>query len=382
MRILFYLPIADDWWFRQVVTPMLHTLHGQAELHVMIAPSWHGVGQEADHLLPFSDLDGIQWHIVDHDDPAAFRLNGASIPGLLDQVHAINPDLTLAISADQPTPLLFPGTVRFIMHGDAAPFDTDKRWVIFEEKLNAFGQMPASAAHIGEQCAQVLSPAWNYAEQLFAIEPPFGWRNQWGLPHDRPILAVPLQSEHEADFLSGNSLLPHALDLLSHLFDALDENIFLAITDHPRNRTHLDRRAVDALIATNSHRARLCLSNALPFGATGLFAARADAMLIDMSKSWSLAAFCGTPILRIGTTPIADWVAFSEDFANFPRGLRRPDRAAMRSWFGWHLGARVLNPNQFTFDELIARVNGQVTSAMVNSNLQMVLDRLPKAEAA
>jgi len=382
LRILFYLPVVTPWWFGQIITPMLRALHSEAELHVMIAPIWRNTGLDPDHLLPLADLDRIHWHIVDEEDPASFRLNGASVPGLLDLVHAIAPDLTIARSADQATPALFPGTVRYIMEGAAPPFDTDKCWVILEEQLFSFGAMPRGGAAIGDECARILAPAWDHAEQLLAIEPPLGWRNQWGLPHDRPILGVPLQYEREDDFFFGDSPVPYALDLLPLLLETLDENVFLAITDHPLNRVFLDRTPVHQLIAAHPHRARLCTSNALPQGATGVFAAKADALLIDQSKCWSIAAFCGTPALRIGARPIASWVAFSEDLAGFPHGLRRPDPAKTRQWFGWHLGVRVLNPYQFTLDELIARANGRASAAMVTANLQMVLDQLPRTEAA
>lgn len=382
LRILFYLPVVTPWWFSQIITPMLRTLHDEAELHIMIAPIWRNTGLEPDHLLPLANLDRIHWHIMDHEDPAPFRLNGAAVPGLLDLVNTINPDLTLARSADEATPALFPGAVRYIMEGAAPPFDTDKRWVILEERLFSFGAMPRRAAAIGQECARILGPAWAHAEQLLGIEPPLGWRNQWGLPHDRPILGVPLQYEHEEDFFVAGSAAPRARDLLAMLLETLDEQVFLAITDHPLNRVFLDRSDVHQLIAAHPHRARLCTSNALPQGATGVFAAHADALLIDQSKSWSLAAFAGTPALRIGTRPIADWIGFSEDLASFPRKLKRPDRVTMRRWFGWHLGARVLDPTRFTLDELIARANGKATGAMITANLQMVLDRLPRAEAA
>ena len=382
MKILFYLPVVTPWWFSNIITPMLRTLHAEAELHIMIAPLWSSTGLESDHLLPLSDLEHIQWHIIDHDDPAAFRLNGASIPGLLDLVHEIAPDLTICRSADQATPALFPGTVRYIMEGGAAPIDTDRRCVIFEEKLFSFGLMPKEAEEMGDQCARVLAPLWQYAEHEMSIQPPFGWRNHWGLPHDRPILCVPLQYEHEEDFFVGNSASPHAIELISSLLDSLGDRAFLAVTDHPLNRNKLDRSALDALIAANADRARLCQSNALPLGSTGLFARYADAMLIDQSKCWSLAAFCGTPILRIGTTPIADWVSVSDDLAKFPQGLRGTDRAAARRWFGYHLGVRLLDPNLFSLDELMARVNGRIDPNMVAVNLDMVLDRLPREAAA
>ena len=104
MRILFYLPIVTPWWFENIVVPMLRALRGgeraPAELHVMIAPMWRGTGIEAGHLAAAADLADVHWHVVDEGEPDQFRLAGGEVPGLLDRVAAIAPDLTLARSAD------------------------------------------------------------------------------------------------------------------------------------------------------------------------------------------------------------------------------------------------------------------------------------------
>ncbi len=104
MKILFYLPVVTPWWFTEMMTPLMRALHGAAELHVMVAPIWRNTGIGGEHLLRRADLDRIQWHIIDEENPELFRRNGTAVPGLLDLVDTIGPDLTIARSADFATP--------------------------------------------------------------------------------------------------------------------------------------------------------------------------------------------------------------------------------------------------------------------------------------
>ncbi|MBW8753150.1 MAG: hypothetical protein JF595_03200 [Sphingomonadales bacterium] len=381
MRILFYLPVITPWWFDEIIAPMLRTLHEVAQLHVMVAPWWRSTGIAGEQLEPIADLEHIDWHIIDGEDHPLFRTDGAALPGLLDLVERISPDLTLCRSAEQSTPAHFPGVVRYIMEGGAAPFETDPRWIVLEPSLFAYGAMPAGAAEIGASIADALTPLFHRAEQRLAAQPPSGWRAHYGLPEDRPILSVPLQYEHEEDFFVERSAFPRGVDLIYHLIRTLDDSAFLAITDHPLNRRFVDRSAVDALIAAHPDRARLCLGDGLPLGATGLIASRADAVLVDQSKCWSFAAFRGTPILHVGNFQLADWLGASRDLASFPSGLSRPDTMMGRSWFGWHLGTRLLNAQQFTPDDLMSRVSGTCDEAVIAANIDLLMAQPLKAAA-
>lgn len=381
MRILFYLPVVTRWWFNEIIGPMLRTLHGGAELHVMVAPLWRSTGIDAQDLAPLMDADAIVWHIVDPEDPALFRTDGAAVPGLLDLVRGIAPDLTLCRSAEQVTPAQFPGEVRFLMEGGAAPFDTDQRWIVLERSLFAYGHMTEAEFALASSALPALAPLWSRGQRHLAQAPKRDWRVNFDLPRDRPILAVPLQYEHEEDFFIEHSAFPRAVDLLAHLFATVDEDVFLAVTDHPLNRVHVDRSAVAALIAAHPDRARMCVADELPFGATGLLATHADAMLVDQSKCWTLAAFAETPILHIGNAPLASWLAASRDIGQQPSGFTRPDGGYARQWFAWHLGGRLFDSTCFTLDELMARVAGIADASSIAAKLDN-LGRLHWREAA
>lgn len=374
MKILFYLPVVTPWWFDAIIAPMLRGLHGDAELHVMVAPLWRNCGVEAEQLAPLADLDGIAWHVIDEGDPADFRIDARKVAGLLDLVAEIAPDLTLARSADFATPALFPGTVRYIMEGAAPPFETDPRWVVLDDRPFRHGLMPDSATGLAEQCADVLEDAWRNVAAHVA-DAADDWRERFGLPAGRPVVAVPLQYEHEENFFLAHAAHPSGIDLVRHLLGRFDEEVVLAITDHPLNKRHLDRSGLAAFVAEQGERAWLCTAEDTVLGATTLLAAGADAMVIDQSKTWSLAAFCGTPMLRAGTGPIAEWL-HAPPLGAMPttgaRGLRRPDSAAARRWFGWHLGTRIIDPATLNLDLLVAQVAGQPDPAMVAANLDRV----------
>ena len=77
MKILFYLPIITPWFFTHIVEPMLRALHDEAELHVMVAPLWQNTGLDGASLAPLSDLDHINWHVIEGEKPADFRMDAA-----------------------------------------------------------------------------------------------------------------------------------------------------------------------------------------------------------------------------------------------------------------------------------------------------------------
>ena len=366
MRILFFLPVITPWWFDHIVTPMLRRLHDHAdlaEIHVMVAPLWRNTGIAGEQLAPIAGLSKLRWHIIDEADPEMFRRAAHKIPGLLDSVAAIAPDLTLARSADFDTPARFPGIVRYIMEGAAAPFVTDPAWVVLEERPFEYGAMPDDIALTGA-CVERVAPVWDHARA--AAVPREVGRAELGLPADRAVLAVPLQYEHGENFYLEHAAYPGGIALLSALLDRVPADVLIAVSDHPLNRLYVNRTALDYFAASHADRIRLITAD----NATARLTLAADAVLTDLSKTWSLAAFAGTPLLHVGAYPVAGWLWANTDLAAIGQGgLLAPDTDAVRRWFAWHLAGRLLRPEAVDLPLLRRHVAQQATLADLDANV-------------
>lgn len=370
MRVLFYLPVVTPWWFGAVIVPMLRTLQAErAELHVMIAPLWQGTGIEAEHLSAAADLTQVHWHIVEDDEPARFRQAGAEVPGLLDLVASIDPDVTLARSADIAIAQQFPGPVRFIMEAAAPPFASDQRWIILDEEPFTQSNLPESARDLADACAQGLRPAWDLAARQAPGGARPALRGLMGLPSDRPVLALPLHYEHPENFFLSFAAFPDGIAAIEHILSVTDDDVVLAVTDHPLNALYVDRTALNACLAHNTGRVIECSGPQ----ATERLALCADAMIADLSKSWSLAAFHGQPLVSIASRPAADWLRAAPGLRAFgPRNLTAPDPGDTQRWFGWHLATRVIDPGLLTLGRLERALACQANDEDIAGNIAMV----------
>ncbi len=326
---------------------MLRALHGQADLHVIVGPLWRNTGLEMEHVEPLADLPEINWHVVCADDPYQFRMDGQSVEGLLDLVEAIAPDITIARSADRVTPGLFPGALRYITEPGAEPFHAPHRWFVLDEHPFHHGIMPGHVAGPADRAAALMAPIWQTLETLYAEPHKGAFREQLGLPADRPVLAVPLQYEHDENFHGVGSPFQYGPEFIYELLDQLDERIVLAITDHPLNAQFLIRIELERIAAKYPDRVRLYPWDKERGSPTSLLVRAADGVLLDQSKCVFLATFFGVPIVHCGDSITADWLRATrleelgaDALAN--RGLPAPDRAMARRWFGWHFGMRLL----------------------------------------
>jgi hypothetical protein len=372
MKILFYLPVVTPWWFEAIVVPMLRTLQAgpaAVELHVMVAPLWRNTGIRGEHLAQAADLTEVQWHVIDEGAPDRFRLAGADVPGLLDLVAAIDPDVTLARSADFAIARQFPGIVRFIMEAGAPPFASDPSWIILEEEPFVQADLPAGAASLADDCVEYLRPAWDLAVRHAPCGTRAVLRGAMGLPVDRTLLAVPLHYEHEENFFLRHAAFPDGVAMIEGLLAALDDEAALAITDHPLNHMHVGRRTLDECLSRHAGRVIECTGPR----ATERLALCADAMVADLSKSWSLAAFHGLPLIDIGGRMRAGWIGAVPGLPTFAaRDLIEPDPAGTRRWFGWHLGTRIIDPGMLSLDRLQRTIDQRPSDADIAGNVAMV----------
>lgn len=265
-----------------------------------------------------------------------------------------------------------PGKVRYIMEGAAPPFDTDPRWVVLDEVPFSHGKIPEAAIGMAEDCAARLAPVWEAVERRMGMPT----REGLGLPSGRPILAVPLNYEHEENLFLAHAVVPRGVDLVARLLATLPHDFVLAISDHPLNRLHVDRSEIDALIAGHAGRAHLFPRP----GDTDRLARVSDAMVIDLSKTWAIAAFSGTAVLNLGTRAHADWLqaipgipALLESFDSGE--FARPSPSDARRWFGWHLGGRIADPAALSLDRLLRCVAERPSESDAMSNCAMLLAR-------
>jgi hypothetical protein len=369
MKILFYLPAVTPWWFDNVVAPMLRGLErdpGVDEAHVIVAPLWRNTGIAPAGLAPLTTLRKLRCHVIDAqyglDAARDFREDATRLPGVIGLVRRIDADLTLARSADFTAPGQFPGTVRYLMEGAAPPFETHPAAVVLDTLPFAHGHMPPAAEPVADICAPRLETIAN----RFVRPDPNAARALLGLPSDRPVLAVPLHYEHEENLFLAHAAFADSLALIGHLHARLPGDVLLAIADHPLNRLHVHRGALATMVAALPGRAMLCTAQ----DATAWLAVGADAMVSDLSKSWSLAAFHGTPVIDLAGR-MAPWTRALDGVGAWhahaaPRGA---DRAALMRWYGWHLGGRLLDPVRTTLAGLLRRVDDRPAPEDIADNL-------------
>ncbi|WDF71700.1 hypothetical protein [Novosphingobium sp. KACC 22771] len=352
MRLFFYLPVITPWWFEAIVAPMLIRLNADPwvkEIHVMAAPLWGHTGVEGAQLEPLIAQEKLRWHIVDQGDPGLFRNHGAAVPGLIETVASIRPDLTLARSSDFVTPALFPGPVLYLMEAEASPFATDPLWVVLEKTPLSYGAMPDDWA-LPDDLAARMDALWAGAAGRFG---PFS------VPLSRPSLAVPLPCEHEENLFLRHAAHGDSVALLQSLLAGLPEEWRIEVCDHPLNRLHGDRSALEACVAAAPDRISMAEHG------TEAMVAGASAVLTDLSRSWTLAAFAGKPMLHWGQRALAPWMKAGSD----PAELTGPDRDAARRWFAWHLTARLLRPGAVDLNLLLRQAREQPTWEDMNANL-------------
>jgi len=373
MKVLFYLPVITPWWFVHIITPVLRALDGDgavAQVHVIVAPLWRGTGITPQHWQPLAGLIKLRLHLIDVawgvTACADFREDGARISGLVDLIDTIAPDLTLVRSADLATPARFAGCTRFITEAAAGPFVTDPRWIVLEHRPFQHGHRPDGPLAMVDGCADAVVQMAPPAPQSGIADT----RAALGLPIDRPVLAVPLHYEHEENFYLRHAASGPAPGLIARLLDHFDARVLLAITDHPLNRLHVDRGDLYRMLDALGDRVQLCTQD----DATARLARCADAMVCDLSKCWSLAAWYGTPIMHLGHWPMADWVHALPGLSACPPLPRRADLPAAdpaecRRWFGWHLGTRLLRPDHCDLAMLLRLADGTPDEADIAANL-------------
>ncbi|MCK0097969.1 hypothetical protein MWU38_01115 [Qipengyuania sp. S6317L1] len=368
MRVLFYLPVITPWWFENIIVPLLEKLAADNEIHILAPIVWKGTGVGQCQYDLCAHMPQIHWHIVTDHDHVSMRTKATQAGAIIDFVKGLAPDFVLCRSADLETVRQFPGIVRHITEGGAEPLSFPVDAVHFTKEPFAHGIIPdLDDAHF-RRLNSLVEPYW---QPLVDACPAKGAaRNairQWAkLPFDRPILFLPLEYEHEENFFTihRKGALPN-VRWVEELLDALDPRVFVAMTNHPLNELYVDNSAIEMLAATHPERLSL-LPAQMPSGArtTPSLMRAADGVYLGDSKAFSLAAFCGTPIVRRSKFESANWLGASENLEGFAADLIKgcalaPSDASARTWFACHAANNLVWPKdpELTGADILERLS-------------------------
>lgn len=365
-RVLFYLPTVTPWWFENIVGKLILQLAGAHEVHVIVPPLWRNTGIEPHHLKPFAGGPFVHWHIADGDDHPLLRTAPSNPDALVELVASIDPAYVFCRSADIATPSRFPGKVRHLLEAGAPPLATCATWIILQRDFWHHGDMPELGAEDRKVIDRMFAGTWARMRNQARKSHAFGLSrsaalNRLGLEEGRKIVALPLEYEHAEAFTSFHNGIERNLDLIAHVADLLDEDMILAITDHPLNYKHVDNAKLYAAIKGMGTRVRLVPNpQAQPYP-TDLLIKHCDGLIVQNTKAIYSGAFFGKPTLRLSHRSTAPWMGVHQDFDPFLAAVRSgeagTDEAQARLWFGFHAMHEIINPESISAAELLDRVD-------------------------
>ena len=365
MKVLFYLPVVTPWWFEHIVAPIMRRLASVAEVHVLAPAPWRNTGIGPAELQQCLDLHGVTWQIIDSEGHESLRTRAADEKSLVAHVQALAPDVVLCRAADFETVRQFPGMVRFLMEVAAAPFVVDPAMITFTDRPFVVGAMPPRDPGDRSRLEAMIEPLWNEmrAYRQHALPGRKSISSALEIPEDRPMLLLPLEYEHEENFfLQHRPGQESDRAMLTRLAETVAPDCTLVVTDHPLNARHVDRSELRDTLADIGSGVILAEESLLGFSATLALASCADGMLVGDSKSFSLAAAFGVPLMRRSRFATAEWLKAETDLDRFVAAVRTgeataPCAADARLWFAAHLANEAFHPNDsaLTGAELIDR---------------------------
>lgn len=380
MRVLFYLPVITPWWFEKIIVPLLEKLVVDNEVHILAPMFWQGTGVGQPQYDLCEHMPHICWHVATDQDHISMRTKAKQAPAIIDFVRSLEPDFVLCRSADLETVRHFPGIVRHITEGGAEPLLLPVGAVHFTGQPFAHGLLPDlgddEVARLDKLIASYWQPLLDVPEAKAEAQAAF--RDWAKLPSDQPVLFLPLEYEHEENFFTihRDGAVPNAR-FVEELIEQLDPRVFVAMTNHPLNELHVDNSAIEMLAATHPERLAL-LPGETPSGTrtTASLMRAADGVLLGDSKAFSLAAFCGTPIVRRSHFETGEWLEASKDLVSFCDALMSgsavpPSLAKARTWFAYHAANNLISPRDqsLTGRDILERVTNPIDPNRWEKNL-------------
>jgi hypothetical protein len=240
------------------------------------------------------------------------------------------------------------------------------RTFVLQQDLLHHGYMPDLSAAERERIDRTFEEHWKRFRTWHDTQPPFDLGREealarMGLDPGRKIVALALEYAHEENFFHIHETYPDSLELIDVLSRQLDEDMTLAVTDHPLNYRFVNNSAVHAAIEALGPRARLVPNEDRSTKPTNLLVKHCDGLIVQSSKSIFSAAFFGKPILRLSSRRTAPWLNAGEEMDSFFRQLRSgtapaPSEDDARTWFGFQLLHEVIDPLELSLEDLVDRV--------------------------
>lgn len=383
MRILFYLPVATEYWFDTILSHMIRKAAAKAEVHIVVPLFWRLTGLTNNRLMRFANLPHIRWHILDGPDHPSFRTRPAQQDALVDFIHQIAPDYVFCRSADVDTPSRFPGKLCYLMEAGYAPIVPDQ--LIYGEHvwlrdagLLDHGVMPPLPEEWRTRFRDAMAPLWNsfQAQRDAANSNRETYLAIAGLPADRKIIAVPLDYNGPDNFF--DQVHGHRQDndvFVAELAERIGDDTILAVTVHPiQQKLQID--AVNRIAALDRDKVRIVRRPDSKSNLTRFLIRHADGMIVRDSKTLISAGFYGTPILRLSKFATGSWLNAYSDMDSFVTDVSAGTaRAAALEdalvWAGFHNAnnAFAAAHPEVTFEELLDRMDQPFSPARWETNL-------------
>lgn len=387
MKVLFYLPMIAPWWFDNVVEPIIRAVARQCEIYVLAPAPWCGTGIGPRELQRCVDLPGIHWCIMEGADHPSTRTVPEARADIIAWVQDLAPDYVLCRSADYETAQAFPGTVKLLMEGRLEPFAPPPHWVVFQDRPLDQGLLPQLSAAERDRLVTLIEPAWTRLRERHAERPDqrASVLARCGIADDRPVLLVPLEYEGEENFFRMHSVRTRPNHrLVAELAERVGSGFTLAVTNHPESDRHVDSAPLLATIAEleNAVLAPPAIGD-LP--ATLALAKHVDGMILGDSKTFSLGAFFGKPMLRETRFESGAWLRNQADLDRFLAAVaageaERPSLEDARLWFAFYMANEVFDPKakDLGAEQILTHMERPVDSARWEAGIARLRSAVPE----
>ncbi len=340
MRILFYLPVLTETWLA-IIVPLIEIAARDAEVHVIVPSIGEGTGVAPDRIDSLARSAGGTWHLIEDAGHAALRIGASASPQLLQLVVEIAADYTICRSADVALPRTFPGKICFLMEADYPPFVQSGLVRLSGPGIFDHGAMPP----LTDQQTALLMPSMEplrdtfVTQRLSSAEARSRFLAQNDLPHDRPIVAMPLEHDGSDNFYMLHSPSPVNTGFVEEIAAGLAERCVLALTIHPAQRR--DPSVMARLSALADDRVRI-LSTANGVDLTYALARHCDGMIFRDSKSIAWAAMFEKPIFRRSRFRSGAWLNAYSSLTRFDAAIgtssaHHPGLDDAVLWLAFHL---------------------------------------------